>query len=72
MAALQPRVPSVTLLTDLGLAGSIAWGLVSAGAEEPEPGTFIIDREGVVRYRALAGSWGDWPPYADVAAALAR
>ena len=58
------------LLTDLKLVGSVAWGLVPAGAEEPEPGTFIIDRSGVVRYRKLGDAKGDWPTYAEVAAAL--
>ena len=67
---LQPRLPTVTLLTDLKLAGSVAWGLVAAGAEEPEPATFNIDRGGVVRYRKLGDAKGDWPTYADVAAAL--
>jgi peroxiredoxin len=70
MVVLQPKLPTVTLLTDVKLAGSLAWGLVAAGAEEPEPATFIIDREGVVRYRKLADAKGDWPAYADVATAL--
>ena len=70
MVGLQPKLPTITLLTDVKLAGSVAWGLVPAGAEEPEPGTFIIDRGGVVRYRKLADGKGDWPAYADVATAL--
>ena len=70
MAELQPKLPTITLLTDVKLAGSVAWGLVAAGAEEPEPGTFVIDREGVVRYRKLGDEKGDWPTYAEVAAAL--
>jgi peroxiredoxin len=71
MVALQPKLPAVTLLTDVKLAGSIAWGLVPAGTEEPAPATFIIDRGGVVRYRMLGnGNKGDWPTYAEVAAAL--
>ena len=70
MVDLQPKLPTVTLLTDVKLAGSVAWGLVAAGAEEPEPATFIIDRGGVVRYRKLGDAKGDWPTYADVAAAL--
>lgn len=48
----------------------MAWGLVKAGAEEPEPATYVIDRSGVVRYRKLGDAKGDWPAYADVAAAL--
>lgn len=67
---LQPKLPTVTLLTDDKLAGSIAWGLVPAGAEDPAPATYVIDRQGVVRYRKLGDAKGDWPPYADVAAAL--
>ncbi|MEO7093911.1 MAG: redoxin domain-containing protein [Polyangiales bacterium] len=70
MVGLQPRIPTITLLTDVKLAGSLAWGLVPAGAEEPEPGTFIIDREGVIRYQRLGNEKGDWPTYAEVAAAL--
>ncbi len=70
MVVLQPKLPTITLLTDVKLAGSVAWGLVAAGAEEPEPGTFIIDRGGVVRYRKLGDANGDWPAYADVATAL--
>ena len=70
MVDLQPKLPTITLLTDVRLAGSVAWGLVPAGAEEPAPATFIIDRGGVVRYRKLGDAKGDWPIYADVAAAL--
>lgn len=70
MAQLQPKLPAFTLLTDVKLAGSVAWGLVKTGAEEPEPATFVIDRKGVVRYRKLGDAKGDWPTYDDVAAAL--
>lgn len=70
MVTLQPKLPAVTLLTDLKLAGSITWGLVPPGTEDPAPATFVIDRAGVVRYRKLGDAKGDWPKYADVAAAL--
>jgi peroxiredoxin len=70
MNGLQPRIPEVVLLTDLKLTASTAWGLVTPRAEEPEPATFIIDREGVIRYRKLGDAKGDWPTYDDVARAL--
>jgi peroxiredoxin len=70
MASLQPKLPAVTLLSDVGLATSIAWDLHAPGAENPNPGTFVVDRDGTVRWRRLADSRGDWPTYAEVAAAL--
>ncbi len=70
MVVLQRKLPALTLLTDLGLAASVTWGLVPAGSEGAAAATFIIDRGGVIRYRKLGDAKGDWPPYADVAAAL--
>ena len=70
MAALQPKVPGVTLLTDPGVAASTAWGVHVAGAENPSPGTFVVGRDGVVKWRRLEDSRGDWPTYDELAAAL--
>lgn len=70
MAALQAKLPKITLLTDLDQSAATAWGLHSPGAESPDPGTFVVDRDGAVRWRRLADSRGDWPTYAEVASAL--
>jgi hypothetical protein len=70
MAALQAKAPGVTLLTDPGVAASTAWGVHVSGAESPSPGTFVVSREGVVQWRRLEDSRGDWPTYAELAAAL--
>jgi hypothetical protein len=70
MAALQPKVPGVTLLTDPGVAASTAWGLHTPGADNPSPGTFVVGRDGVVQWRRLEDKRGDWPTYAELAAAL--
>jgi peroxiredoxin len=70
MAALQTKLAKITLLTDLDLSATTAWGLHSPGAENPNPGTFVVDRDGVVTWRRLADNRGDWPTYAEVASAL--
>ena len=70
MAALQAKLTRITLLTDPDLSTSTAWGLHSPGAENPDPGTFVVDRDGVVQFRRLADNRGDWPTYAEVASAL--
>jgi peroxiredoxin len=70
MAALQPKLPGVTLLTDPGVAAATAWGVHVAGAENPSPGTFVVGRDGVVQWRHLEDKRGDWPTYAELAAAL--
>jgi peroxiredoxin len=70
MASLQPKLAKITLLTDLDLSASTAWGVHERGAENPSPGTFVVSRDGVVAYRRLEDSRGDWPPYREVAAAL--
>jgi hypothetical protein len=70
MAALQAKVPGVTLLTDPGVAASTAWGVHVAGAENPSPGTFVVGRDGAVQWRRLEDRRGDWPTYAELAAAL--
>lgn len=69
-AALQAKLPKITLLTDPGLTAVTAWGLRAAGAEEPSPGTFVIGRDGVVQWRRLEDSRGDWPTYPELTAAL--
>lgn len=70
MAALQAKLPRITLLTDPRLAASTAWGVHVAGADSPSPGTFVVGRDGVVQWRRLADNRGDWPTYPEVAAAL--
>jgi peroxiredoxin len=70
MASLQPKLPTVTLLTDPGLKAATAWGVSEAGAEVPSPATLVVGKDGVVTYRRLEDDRGDWPTYAEVAAAL--
>ena len=70
MAALQPKLPGITLLTDLELAAATAWGVHTPGAEIPDPATFVVSREGVVQWRRLGDARTDWPTYAELAAAL--
>ncbi len=70
MATLVPTLPGITLLTDLELEASAAWGLARAGAQNPSPATYVIGRDGAVRWRKLPGAGGDWPAYKDLAAAL--
>ncbi len=69
-AALQTDLKRITLLTDLGLKASAAFGLAIPGADHPSPGTFVIDRGGVVKWRKLEEGGKDWPTYDQVAAAL--
>jgi len=70
MAALQTKLPRITLLTDPDLVAAAAWGVREPGAESPSPGTFVIGRDRVVQWRHLGDSRGDWPSYPEVAAAL--
>ena len=63
-------MPKVTLLIDPELAASTAWGVRVPGAESPSPGTFVVGRDGVVQWRRLEDKRGDWPTYAELAAAL--
>jgi hypothetical protein len=70
MTALQARLPGITLLTDLALVAATAWGVHTPGAEIPDPGTFVVNREGVVQWRRPGDAHSDWPTYAEVAAAL--
>ncbi len=70
MASIQPKLPSFTLLTDPGLTTCDTWGLHAPGAENPSPGTFVVLRDGTIKWRRLEDSRGDWPTYPEVAAAL--
>lgn len=63
-------MPKVTLLIDPGLAASTAWGVHISGADSPSPGTFVVGRDGAVQWRHLEDKRGDWPTYAELAAAL--
>jgi hypothetical protein len=69
-AALQTKLPGITLLTDPEVAAAAAWGVRAAGAENPSPGTFVVGRDGLVTWRRLEDARGDWPTYPELAAAL--
>ena len=69
MAALQTKLPRITLVSDTTLVASKAWGLLLAGGEHPNPGTFVV-AGGTITYRRLEDRRGDWPTYAELAAAL--
>jgi hypothetical protein len=69
MAALQTKLPHITLVSDTTLAASRSWGLLVAGGEHPDPGTFIV-AGGKVTYRRLEDRRGDWPTYAELRSAL--
>jgi hypothetical protein len=71
MAALQTRLPQVQLLSAVGNLGAVsAWGVLLQGAEHPSPATFVVDREGVVRWRYALNAAGDWPTIAQLSGAL--
>jgi peroxiredoxin len=70
MATLQAKLPRLVLLTDPDVAAATAWGVRAAGADHPSPGTFVVGRDGLVRWRRLEDARGDWPSYAELAAAL--
>jgi peroxiredoxin len=70
MASLQQKLAAITLLSDLDLSASAAWGQREAGATNPSPGTFVVGRDGVVRWRRLDEPSGDWPTYAELVAAI--
>jgi peroxiredoxin len=70
MASLQRKLPAITLLSDLDLAATAAWGQREPGATNPSPGTFVVSRDGIVRWRRLDEPSGDWPTYAELVAAL--
>ena len=61
----------MTLLRDEpSLAATSAWGLKVGDAEAPWPATYVIDTAGKVRWRHLRDEHGDWPTYAELAAAI--
>lgn len=67
----QKDYPQITCLTDLGGTVSQQWGLMIPQADHPEPGTYIVEKDGTVKYRRLEEKGkGDWPTYAELAAAL--
>ena len=67
---LQAQVAKIPLFTDLDLSATTAWGLHAPGAEHPSPGTFVVNRDGLVQWRRLEDKNGDWPTYPELAAAL--
>jgi peroxiredoxin len=69
MAALQTRLPRLTLLSDAKLAGLTAWGVLYPGDEHPIPATFVVTADGTVRWRYLYQPAGDWPKFGDLDAA---
>jgi peroxiredoxin len=69
-AALQARLPRLLLLTDPDVSAAAAWGVRAVDADNPSPGTFVVGRDGIVRWRRLEDARGDWPTYAELAAAL--
>ena len=70
MAALQTKLPHVLLLGDPQLRTLAAWGVVFPNGEHPIPSTFVVGRDGVVRWRYFYQRGGDWPPYRVLSAAL--
>ncbi|MBA2540916.1 MAG: redoxin domain-containing protein [Deltaproteobacteria bacterium] len=70
LAALQTKLPAITLLTDLGLVGLRAWGVVIKDAEHPSPATFVVGEDGLVTYRRLLDADNDWPSYGELVRSL--
>ena len=70
MAATQTRLPKILLATDLTLAAFKAWGVLLPEAEHPSPATFVVNRDGTVKWRRLLEPEGDWPTYAEVLRAI--
>lgn len=71
MAALQTKLAGVTLLTaDRRLPSLTAWGVLETGDEHPIPATFVVGRDGVVRWRHVLNPGGDWPTYDAVVKAV--
>ena len=70
-AELQKSLAGVTLLRDEpALTATAAWGLKVGDAEAPWPATYIVGQDGAIRWRHLRDANGDWPAYADLAAAI--
>jgi hypothetical protein len=57
-------------VTDLDLSASRTFGLTIPGADHPSPGTYVIDKAGMVTWRRLEANGKDWPSYDEVAAAI--
>ena len=70
MKALQPKLPGITLVSDRTLAASKAWGRYINGADSPTPATYVVDGNGAIEWSHLPDDKGDWPSYAELAAAL--
>ncbi len=71
MTKLQGQLPRLTLLTDVDKKALPSWGLLKPGADEPEPGTFVVRSDGTIAYRRLEiPGHGDWPTYAELLAAV--
>jgi len=51
----------VPLLADPGLAVAIAWGVAMDGRDIAVPATFLVGRDGVIRYRYVGESMTDRP-----------
>lgn len=67
---LQDKLAGVMLLVDTDLSTTAAWGLRDPGAEEGNPATYVIAKDGKITFRRLADNGKDWPTYDEVAAAL--
>ena len=48
----------------------MAWGLRDSGADEGNPATYVITKDGKITFRRLAENGKDWPTYDEVAAAV--
>jgi len=70
MAALQTKLPGLMLLTDPKLASLNAWGVLQREAEHPTPVTYVVGRDGIVKWRHLLDARGDWPTYAELEGAI--
>jgi peroxiredoxin len=70
MKDLQTKLVGVTLYTDPGVKVADGWGLKVAGAEHPQPGTFVVKKDGMVTWRKLADGKTDWPSYDELSGAL--
>ena len=70
MAGLQVTLKEIRLLSDSKLVLSTAWGLHEAGADSPYPATYIVGRDGQIRWRFVGANHHDWPAYSELAAAL--
>jgi hypothetical protein len=70
MAALQTELAGVRLLTDPKFQAADAWGVHVPGADSPSPATYIVGGDGMILWRKLPDSHGDWPSYDELAVGL--